>query len=151
MSNTFQWLLLVIEKNKCVKWTGHFCSPQTEIERNHMPANYISHATQIHWMEIHLYLWCPKHQKFLFGCVLEFASHVSVSWLPKFIFADSQIIVWIGVSPLFKNTTPLFLVKPPLKLASCPSPSFLGNPPSVLIYRPPPPLKVRFSSERPKF
>ena len=27
---------------------------------------------------------------FLFGCVLEFASHVTVSWFSTFVFADNQ-------------------------------------------------------------
>ena len=55
-----------------------------------------------------------------------------------------------GVNPL-KNTTHLFLVKPLLKLANCPSPPFLGNPPSILVFHEPPPLKVRFFIEPPKY
>ena len=51
--------------------------------------------------------------------------------------------------PPLKNTTFLFLAKDPLKLADCLSPPFLGNPPSILVFRDPPPLKVRSFSEPP--
>ena len=44
----------------------------------------------------------------------------------------------------------LFLVKPPLKLANCPSPPFLGNPPLYIGFRDPP-LKVGFFGESPKY
>ena len=36
-----------------------------EIEKNHSPANFVSHVTRISWMEIHL--------KFIFG-------HISITF-----------------------------------------------------------------------
>ena len=41
--------------------------------------------------------------------------------------------------PSIVYTTPLFLAKAPLKLVNCPSPLFLGNLPSILVFREPPP------------
>ena len=53
-------------------------------------------------------------------------------------------IVSIGVLTPLKNTTPLFLVKPPLKSANCASPTFLGIPPlSILVFHEPSPLKKK--------
>ena len=54
-------------------------------------------------------------------------------------------IVCIGYQP------PLSF-QAPLKLANCPSPPFLGNPPSILVFREPlPSLKVGFFSEPQKY
>ena len=35
-------------------------------------------------------LWYSKHQNFLFGCAVEFANHVTISWYPTFVFVDKQ-------------------------------------------------------------
>ena len=56
-----------------------------------------------------------------------------------------------GINAPFKNTTPSFLQSAPLKSANCPSPPFLGNPPTILVFREPLPLKVGFFSESPKY
>ena len=45
------------------------------------------------------------------------------------LHAICHTIVCIGVSTPLKNIPPLFLAKPPLKSANCPSSSFLDNSP----------------------
>ena len=45
----------------------------------------------------------------------------------------------LGYQPSFKNTTPLFLDMAPLKSIKCPSSSFLGNSPYILVFHEPPP------------
>ena len=42
-----------------------------------------------------------------------------------------------GLNPPLKNTTPLFLAKPPLNQQTVQAPPFLGNPPtpSILVFR----------------
>ena len=46
--------------------------------------------------------------------------------------------------PRLKNSPPLFLANPPLlKSANCLSPPFLGNHPSILVFREPPPHESR--------
>ena len=58
-------------------------------------------------------------------------------------YLGGLIIVYIGASPsLSKTPLPLSCQAPPLiKLANCPSPPLLGNPPSILVFREPPPPK----------
>ena len=77
----------------------------------------------------------------------------------KFFLRDKNnkfiLIVCIGVSTPLKNTTPLFLAKPPFKSANCPSTPFLDNPPppppSVSVFHELPPLKVEFVNGHPKY
>ena len=64
-----------------------------------------------------------------------------------------HIIVCIGISTPLKNT-PLFLAKPsPLKSENSVSPSFIGSLSFLywFLVNPPPPLKVWFFSETPKY
>ena len=57
--------------------------------------------------------------------------------------------VHCGINPPSKTPPPLFLAKPLLKSANCPSPPYLGNPPSILVFvsPSPPQKKVGFFSE----
>ena len=60
-------------------------------------------------------------------------------------------IVCIGLPPL-ENTPPLILAKPPpLNLQTVQAPPFLGNPPYILVFREPLPLKLGFFGELQKY
>ena len=57
----------------------------------------------------------------------------------KFLFKFcTTVILRIGVSTPHQKHHPLFLAKVPLKSTNCPSPPFLGNPPSILVFCEPP-------------
>ena len=86
-------------------------------------------------------------------------------WPTYFDLTTSQMLIlrqnlryrhsvhWVSTPP--QKHHHLFLAKPPsppLKSENCPSPPFLGNTPSILVFREPStPIKVGFFSEPPKY
>ena len=60
-------------------------------------------------------------------------------------FVVTKIILHSVLKPRLENITPIFLAKLPLKSTNCLSLDFLGNPPSILVFRDPLPKTQIFS------
>ena len=83
-------------------------------------------------------LWDSGFKNEYFTSYYNFASKIRLKLEIWYVIRHT---VCTEVSPPPQKHHPFFLDKPlPLKSANCPSPPFLGNPPSILVFRDPPPL-----------